>query len=430
MSIVKKILKHFLISLICISLFVSTSTNAVCVEEPLNVLDINGNNSNISQIRKDQKGALRAFFILKQYFQFDDTGNISSYPNNYGGTYINEKNELVLRVTEYDEWVRSIVQGIEEQGETVIIELCRASLITVVAEYLETKEFLPQEIINCSYYSSSLNSYVLRCYQENEDDLSEALSVLGTEFIIIQVDEKTDYCNHEQSGDTPLRTSYLYGGILLYYGQSPIGTLGISGSYSKNNVTNNHCYLTAGHVAYNRTVGPTSSTTSQYSPIYCQYQDGGTGDYAVVPAPTSYSKSNQVYTSNSLARTSVTKYYSSVAYPEGAVVYKFGQATLLTYGNVVGDSYTGYVDWFNSNYQLYGMIAVNHSPYISAPGDSGGPCWVYNDQDEIVLLGTVSGGSYPTWQTTYSTTMYVSTICYAVSGGFTPYNMSAVTSIY
>lgn len=422
----KSLIKAVFTSLICISMILSSSSKVICCDD--RQPRIMESNSCISEVCVEQKEAIKAYFTLRQHFQLDDKGNIARYPDNYGGTYINSENELVLRVTTCDEWVNGIQESISLKNEKITIEPCKASLNDVVAEYLAIKNELPREIINSSYYSASMNSYVLRCFAENEESILSALKRNNaSDNIVIQIDEEVYYSNLLDRSSPPLRTSYLYGGTLLYYGQTAIGTLGISGSLGNYN----HCYLTAGHVAYNRSIGPSTGSSYQYSPVLCEYENGGTGDYAVVPAPSSYLKSNQIYTSNSLGRTAVTKYYNSYDYPEGAVVYKFGQATLVTYGTVCGSYYSGYMDTMNSYYELNGMIVVDHlsHPYISAPGDSGGPCWVINDDDELVLLGTVSGGTYSTGQTVYQVTMYVSPICYAVSDGFVPYNMTSVTSI-
>ena len=429
----KSLFKTLLIFLICMSLFTSISSKAAYFEKGQREYMDTVINS-ISQVDVEQREAIKAYFTLRQHFQLDDYDNIVHYPDNYGGAYINEKNELVLRVTTNDEWVRDVVESVCLRNETIIIEPCKASLNEVVAEFLAIKELLPSELINSSYYSASLNSYVLRCYKENEKAVFEVLTKENVnDNIIIQIDEEMP-CSSIQKDDTQNpRSSYLYGGTMLYYGSSPIGTMTICGSYYVGAYcVSNHCYLTAGHVAYNRTIGPTTDTLNQYSSLLCEYENNGIGDYAIVPAPASYLKSNQIYTSNSLGRTTVTKYYNNYDYPEGATVYKFGQATLVTYGTVSGISYTSYTDTVGSQNTLYGMIAVFHYShnYICAPGDSGGPCWVFNEDDEPVLLGTVSGGTFAQGQTIYCDMMYVSPICYAVSNGFVPYNMTAVTSLY
>ena len=397
-----------------------------------------------SMLPIDQGPALHAYSEIRKTFDLSKQGHIVAYPNEYGGCYIDGETLIVLITREGEALVTAYTEIAQSKHLPISIQLCERSLNEC---RLLMNTFLKEvgtEKLYCSYYSPLENAYILETDSEHKAELNDSLNCFmqrngAVDSIRIRVALYTEPNSLETSHNYRDNSNALTGGRLLYCGNSHIGTLGISGTFDTwiNNVhvTSDLCYLTAGHVAQNGNVGPLIYNWNQFSSLLCQFEDYEAGDYAVVPASSSFSLSNNVYCSNSLATMSISNYYCDISegYPCGTIVYKFGQTTLLTYGHVVLQDFQSYPYYYNEYNSINptGMIVVeayedNSGPsYMSAEGDSGGPCWVFANSAPV-LIGIVSGGVSTTGNNVYSNRTYVSPIDLAVNDGFVPYLMSGI----
>lgn len=400
-----------------------------------------------------QADALQAYFVLRGTFTLNEkNGEIKAFPNMYGGCYINEDNQLIVLVTDIESDLAISYQKLL-QSLPVEIRSCDISLNDALQQYRELTDIIrDDQYLELAFYSARNNSFIIQCNENAISNVQSALNIikvkaeasgkkcaimLDNSFIDSSMQELGLYGNREKRDTSSMRTQYssspLVGGSILYEsindGYIGFGTLGIAGTLG--GVSGYNFLLTAGHVV-EHSIGEGNTLNlyngSTYTPLYEYYTNYSTpysnGDYSILYTTSSnYYSTNLVYTNSNGTTAGITYYYNNSDYPEGAIIYKYGPITGLTYGTVYGISYDGYPYDYSTNYIGGCIVLRNVYSQLSQPGDSGGPCWALMPNGSKMLMGVVSGNR----STNDGYFMYVSPLYLATSMGFVPYNMTEVS---
>lgn len=217
-----------------------------------------------------QAKALKAYFVIRQVFTLDDNGEIIAHPDGYGGCYINDNNELVIRIAEGNPNLKDRISRIADaNGVTVVFEDCA---ISINDAYKQLQDFV--ELVGCSsfdntYYSVYDNAYIIDVTAENAQKLEKLLTNsraissfpnISLNIISSTASPAPSSTSRITTATTPISPLELCGGMSLLSSDNSAGTLGICGTYN-----DTPCILTAGHVAKNRTLRiPSEDTSSTY----------------------------------------------------------------------------------------------------------------------------------------------------------------------
>lgn len=424
-----------------------------------------------------QSKAVEAYFILRRAFEFDEHGELISYPDGYGGCYINDANELVVLVKN-SAGEAAVYQSLFEGVDLpVVFQQCKYSVNEAVADYIEAIQKIEQcdggttadEIISMAYYSSRRNTYVVQITQEDEPLVESAFGVatayagrnMRDSVTIEIIDSVEKNGNNENNGqlvseeetivnaEISSANAYLVAGRELYAldltdningNYTECGTLGISGTLAGMPTTTKYI-LTAGHVADNNPCLLNNGIYTQLSTYYIQFEDEENYDLGLLSTTSSsYNNTNTVYVDDEGTVRPITKYYPFNDYPEGMIVNRYGimngrqtgviESTSLgeyTYydkSDIDTDGDGVYDDFIMVDITLKGMIVVRAElgNLLTQDGDSGGPAW-FNYNGENVFIGVLSGFR----STTSHMYNYISPILPAIAMGFIPTNLTPLS---
>ncbi len=383
-----------------------------------------------------QASAIGAYQELRTTFTLVNN-EIVSYPDGYGGAYINEDNKLVIKIVEGYSAYQTQVEAVLSANRPVRFVNCQYSLNNLF-EYQEAAEEYSQYLV--SSYISQENSVVkLFVFEENKETLEAALihptkrsvdvtapyEIIPTESAL-STNTADLGCSNEES--SVYAGSQVYGGDPVYKsnGITVDGSLcigGTYGSYSK-------CILTAAHVLQNNNdnlnLAYSIPLTKRYSSASGNYSNG---DYAICSySAIGVNNSNKVNLTSTSTGT-VNYYYELSDLPERVFIYKYGSSTGMSVGIVSG---TGGTSYSPDGLTICNVIPVTYrsdwSPQnFIARGDSGGAVWCVDGSGNRILLGVVSGMESDTAEN--SSVYYYTPISYAVNAGFTPCGMTGVGEI-
>lgn len=366
-----------------------------------------------------QLPALEAYNALYSTFEMDESGDYF-FPDEYGGEYINDDDELVI-----------LLVNRTENSEANYIARCGGNDNNIVqfqdAEYSLNSLISLQKEMRSSYAELSVQLTSIDCetnqidvYVSEESPLAAQNSAqarivensdLNTYFndavnIIVSNENlgenmHTAPAAYELTADT--RATSAYGGWFLKNSRGSF-TVGFCGTYN-----GNAAVVSCGH---GTSVGDTVSRINAYGTSLdssfgtvskMQYTNSAYGDYSIITL-SGYTATNKI-TYNGVTYSITGNQYSA---PAGTTIYKIGYATGLTSGTITsnysdigsyGESYSGMY--------IYGIIRTSSS---SASGDSGGPVFLAYSSG-YGALGTVAA-------TTSSGDMMYSALRYATNAGF------------
>lgn len=363
-----------------------------------------------------QLPALGAYNALYSTFEMDETGDYI-FPDEYGGEYINDNDQLVV-----------LLVNRTEASENNYLSRCGENANNIVqfqdAEYSLNDLISIQNDMRSSYAELSVELTSIDC-EENQIDVyvseesslatrnsaqartagssiyfSDAVNIVITHNNLCE-NSYAAPAAYELAADT--RATNAYGGWFLK-SSSGTFTAGFCGTYSGKPavVSCGHGATKNGTVsrinAYGTTLDSSFGTVSKQ-----QYSNSAYGDYSIITLA-GYSATNKI-TYNGTTYSITGNQYSA---PKGTRIYKIGYSTGLTSGTIesnysdIGSSGESY-----SGMYIYGIIRTSVS---SASGDSGGPVFLAYSSG-YGALGTVAA-------TTASGEMMYSALRYAINAGF------------
>ena len=437
-----------ILSLLCVlSLFLTCSASVFAEESPEDALynELFGDCTfidgltELEQLALVQRDAVKADeLLLASGILATEDGEI---PDWYGGRYISDDNVLKIKIVGDHPEIESAIEEMmtadaDYAFETASISLNELNaLADAVSEAVEGKEIVS---ISISQTHSTVTLTVPE--QTNLSKSAAAKRVLGDS--LYRQMTTTPHLVVE-TGPRAELTAALRGGDIIYTRNASgtalndFGTIGYCGNYGSIN-----CILTAGHVLDGLTeengakriyYGNNGANYVVLNPgnHYINFYDGAYGDYGVVAIGSQNTRTNLV----KLSSTTVGPIDGVHSFPtfttgnmgldpnapvEGRIVFKYGYVTGMTTGRIQGDADS--ITY--GNISIEGLMTVRKLdpedpdlPDLSADGDSGGPVWYLNSNDERILAGVVSGGLGGNLS---GTEMYFSPIYYA-NNVFDPY---------
>ena len=410
-----------ILSLLCVlSLFLTCSASVFAEESPEDALynELFGDCTfidgltELEQLALVQRDAVKADeLLLASGILATEDGEI---PGWYGGRYISDDNVLKIKIVGDHPEIESAIEEMmtadaDYAFETASISLNELNaLADAVSEAVEGKEIVS---ISISQTHSTVTLTVPE--QTNLSKSAAAKSALGN--AVYQEVASLPYVVIE-TGEPAVPTAALRGGDIVYSMNAAgtalhaLGTIGYCGKYGTQN-----CILTAGHVLNDlKTVNGSkriyyNGSTSNYvnltsSNSYIQFEDDEYGDYGVVYIGSQNTRTNLVKLSSTTVGAISAANFDSGAdlkeyldpLAEGRYIYKYGNSTGLTVGEITNGNYEPpYTVDNQTTIYIRGIVKVESYVSGSFPlvldGDSGGPVWYINSNDERVLVGVVSG---------------------------------------
>ena len=376
-------------------------------------------NTSVIPDNLDQLPALEAYNTLYASFAMDDFGDYI-FPDEYGGEYINDNNQLVIllvdRTNELEESYAARCGGNENDVvQFQDAEFSLNDLISLQKDMRNSYAEMGVQLTSIDCIENQIDVYVpedspliAQTFTRAKSAKESALSTYFNDAVNIIVSNEDDYVSpqaapaaYELSNEA--RATNAYGGWFM---KNSVGTVtaGFCGTYNG--------YAAVVSCGHDMTVGDTMSRVNAYGTTLDssfgtvskkQYANRGYGDYSIVTL-SGYAATNKI-TYNGTNYSITGNQYSA---PVGTTIYKIGYTTGLTSGSIQsnysdmessGESYAGMY--------IYGIIRTSAS---SASGDSGGPVFLAYSSG-YGALGTVAG-------TTRANEMMYSALRYAVSGGF------------
>ena len=341
---------------------------------------------NVIDYEKLQSPAIEAFSIFATRFLLDEGRLPKTYPEWYGGAYMDDEFCLCIKVVDHYDNVSEFIEN--DLKEYPI------KCLTTTVSYNELQTIQEEITLECVGWTSILLSQqdskvVIRL--DESDEQSECLKH--------ELSSKYDNIRFEYAPAPIPFVAVVGGNPLSTSGDSGFGTIGFSSTYYLGN-SQVSGILTAGHVALGGSlyIGTGTSypcgNTSSNSII--QYSNNERGDYAFIPANGNTLTNNVRITSSTT--TTITAAYTDLYSIEltGTYVVKYGNTTGLTNGRLTGPTSISYSDSGNIT-TILGVWEVEHddvfsiSNPIASPGDSGAPVWQTVSGTKY-LMGILSGG--------------------------------------
>ncbi|MDR2043819.1 MAG: S1 family peptidase [Clostridium sp.] len=310
-----------------------------------------------------QESAASSYDELMGSFSVEDSGE-KEYPDYYGGSYINDKGQFVVYVT--DDTARPAVLSDQED---IVYESCAYSYneLLAVMEVLNSYKFSCSNTIASNFNEfglyDSINRVVVKLDELTEKRIQEFKENVSDSGAII-FEQGTGPASMEINVDPGASIS------------SPLGT-GSMGYRAKRDgveglVTAGHVISSGQNLSYNGTVFA-SCVVSQQS---------GSADAAFCKI------TNSNYTpTNTLSGTSNTLSTTISEPGVGTVINKIGQSTGHTSGSVLAINVTV---TFTSGNTISNLTSAN---YTSAAGDSGGIVYSYISATNTRLTLGIHTGS-------------------------------------
>ena len=332
--------------------------------------------------------AIKASEALGEYFLSIGYAE-DEIPECYGGAYINDEHQLVIKITAGYQAICDDIRDIMPSDASFIIEETDISLLELMSIQNNVTSIHRNGISasGISQKDSMINIGITPEYAKVIGQLPSANQTNMFDHVRFYVDV-----------DVPHFNTSLIGGNALYRevikDKKPIlefaGTLGFCGTFKINGKIH-PCILTAGHLVegydiYYATGNP-SGNNSENSTIH--FIDGKQGDYALIPIGTGNSSTNLVRVSqNTTAK--ITSSYNGIPITDlfqDREVIKYGVTTGLTAGTIQEiNTSRGY-----NGKTILGLVSFfNKSTTICAPGDSGGPVWFLDENGSRESRGIIS----------------------------------------
>lgn len=290
-----------------------------------------------------------------------------SYPDYYGGSYINEDGQLVVYITENKDTALAL-----SENDNVIYESCKYSyneLLSVMDELNSYKLRRSGDTI-----ASNFNEFGL---YDSENRVIVKLDNLSNESI---AEFKENVCDSDaiefEQGYGPIKTevSVTAGSKISYSG----GSASVGYRVKKDGVVG---FVTAGHAA--NSVGKTINYNGTAFATCQATQQGGNADAGFCKITnSSYSPTNTLSGTSNVLSTTISE--PGV----GTTINKIGMSTGHTSGTILSTNVTA---TFDTGATISNLTTANYS---SAAGDSGGVVYSYiSSTGARLTLGIHTGAS-------------------------------------
>lgn len=350
-------MKRKILGLILSGILVLTTSFSVNAAESEKVNDIS--------VQEDAVNAydeLMAQFVTG-YSDFSE----KSYPDYYGGSYINEDGQLVVYIAENKDSVLAL-----SENENVIYESCKYSyneLLSIMDELNNYKLRRSSDAI-----ASNFNEFGL---YDSENRVIVKLDDLSDESI---AEFKENVCDSDaiefEQGYGPIKkeVSVTAGSKISYSG----GSASIGYRVKKDGVVG---FVTAGHAA--NSVGKTINYNGTAFATCQATQQGGNADAGFCKITnSSYSPTNTLSGTSNVLSTTISE--PGV----GTTINKIGMSTGHTSGTILSTNVTA---TFDTGATISNLTTANYS---SAAGDSGGVVYSYiSSTGARLTLGIHTGAS-------------------------------------
>lgn len=340
----------------------------------------------IRESMEKQAGALESYQLMMESFPKNEYG-LPIYPEEYAGAYI-EDGHLIVQLTDVSDMMINKYSALCGYGESVCFQQAEYSL-----NELNSLERYALDMIEDGYNVVSFGI----CQKEN----------------VYQIDLKTDSTlpsamydiAADDSNKLPIRFTYqsgydeafvkIQGGCgILNEDNIRVMTAGICGTYNGKNAIltcgHGNTMLTTGrypYISYDGTrIGQVSFARANTDPSKAESVDAY-GDFAIVTLNDDVETTTDLFNYVTISGT-----YSYV--PEGATIYKYGNETGLSYGEVIQTSVSDV--YGKEYYYTWGLLKslmhtlAGHADAVRG-GDSGGPVYTKNGS-EYHICGIVTGG--------------------------------------
>ena len=372
----------------------------------------------------NQMDALNTFATIKDTIIFTDKGHTVGYDKDYGGCYINSKNELVVCIKEGGERLIQELNKVVSDKSHLKYTWCVWSR----EEALIFLRQLPIEVLSLAeyiYFDSELNKIVIESSADNIAIIQRLIepvaaykeknSILSFRIIESAIENSDELNQFGYLKSQASSTVIMCGGTLFRYinlSYTGNASVGICGSYMGDN-----CILTAAHVAYsfpstNYVVNYLASNANSALLATTLIEYGDNGDITALKIPTGYTPSNLVTTSNYNTTGQISYYFTDNSFVQGMVIHKYGFTTGFTSGTVAGDGFDGIIS------NLIKVNPLTEGTSFSLSGDSGAPVWFITPNNQRIAAGIIHGGGGINSYT------YFTPIRNALDDGFIPYGMS------
>ena len=328
--------------------------------------------------------AIKASEALGEYFSSIGYA-ADEIPECYGGAYINDNQQLVIKITSGNPDICKGIRDAMPFDASYTIEETDISLIELMSIQEEAGSFY-RSIISTSGISQK-DSIV------NIDIPSEYAQVVSQTSLTQFKSNITSHIHLRVTDGRSIPTASLIGGNALYgYDDKKNwqvkGTIGFCGNFIKNNQYYS-CVLTAGHLADEELYYGINNEADNVGNSIVQYENGEYGDYALIPIGEN-STTNLVRLSNTTTGKITSAEYSNVYGDfEGRYVYKYGDKTGLTSGQIKDFNVSCTHDL---DITIKGLTSIqNNTITVIDYGDSGGPVWYIMNDGTRQLYGNVSG---------------------------------------
>lgn len=297
------------------------------------------------------------------------------YPDNFGGTYFDDKGNLVILYTtssanEYEKLYREYPTIEFKQVKYSINELNE-----IVYDIMSNPEYT----FYYAHIDEEKNDAIIFTDEKtyNDEKLTSSVEELPVRFEI---------------GSPVVPNATVYGGTGISVG----GVKFTSGAVATNSTTSSKILVTAGHYTkLNDKCYPlldskpdTSNLWGTVTKSYCQ--DGKYGDYSLITLESSMTITTNTYEKPYTLTPLVGGYYPK----EGDTLYKYGVAgkvAKITFKKAnVTMSIPNDRDNLSKKVTVHGMMTGKIEDGVSIDGDSGGPVY-YNSSEGLKLAGFVSG---------------------------------------
>ncbi len=389
----------------------------------------------------DQTAAIAANDLLWQTFEFGENGMPISYPEEYGGAYI-EKGLLYIYIVGLDDELIAKYNDICDNSPAIRFVEAEYSL-----NYLESLSAVAEQMTDTydvtAYGADIRNNRFSIEIDDSKDNINttaigslfakspydlqhkEIKEQLNNDAITIKPGAYMDMSSQNLIGGDRVFPTNSDGTIMTDQNGNQISfSFGFGGTYN-----GTPALLTAGHCVTNPIGdGEINVTLIKYDnsvigyPSRAQFEDDGSGDWAIISLTDStFIATNDVYAENMNYTRNITRVTNS--YAPGQYLQMFGMQTgyhlciLESYNVTYHTAYYG-EDGFNPDIAIHGLC-TSTSVSLTSNGDSGGTVYSYDSTNGYAAFGTITGEYYANTNDDESLIIF-SPIHTAISAGFTP----------
>ncbi len=380
-------------------------------EELKNIVEQNNINNEYSMrqtilsITEEEKQALNDNEELKHKVMFKNKNGKEKYANYYGGSYINDNDNLVIQFTKdvTKEEMNNVVDVVSDEA---IIQKVEYSYDELLNEYYnlvakldmlmenidngiatDLEEKLGENVIGIGV-SQKENANVVTLNDVSEESEKEFIEYFNESNVVFKKGDK-----NIEYDSTTIRQGQRF--IILendnyYY----IGSVGPRMVYTKADGSEVLGFLTAAHCVAGKGDNVYFYNSEGYITKFgtvTRYKYGGCADIAFVKQKNTEDFTISRYTAYSNKNGNTTAKYktchkccyaeSGIQLIEGATVYKCGAKTYLTKGKILHLDYTEASSEKEETRLTHRMIA----DYDSAKGDSGGLVFTIHNSDTFTF---------------------------------------------